>query len=371
VADACGVAFDVLVRGDSTLRGHYPHELDTVRDVLSKRGQQFDGVILCPFFLEGGRFTAFDVQWVADGEKLIPAGQTEYAGDRTFGYTRSNLRDWVAEKTRGQISRDDVASVALEVIRQQGPGGVCEVLMGVTKGQPVVVNAVSYGDLAVFVTGLLDAEDAGKRFMFRTAASFLKVRSGTAQRGLLRGEDFGELDGNGGLVVVGSYIQKSTAQLHAALALQDVIGVELQVSRILDLSHRGDEIQRVRGVVERALEKGHVVIVYTSRSQDLAGDLDAGAQIGSACVEVVSQLSVRLRYVLVKGGNTAISIVRDGLGTQQALALGQILPGVPVWQLGKESCWPDAPCVVFPGNVGQEDSLAEAIKILREASDGI
>ena len=54
--------FDVLVRGDSTLRGHYPHELDAVRNAVEARmGFRYDGVILCPFFSEGGRLTAGDI----------------------------------------------------------------------------------------------------------------------------------------------------------------------------------------------------------------------------------------------------------------------------------------------------------------------
>jgi len=371
VAERCGVDFDVVVRGDSTLRGHYPYELNAVRDVLGERGQHFDGVVLCPFFLEGGRLTAFDVQWVREGEKLIPAGQTEYARDRVFGYTQSNIRDWVVEKTRGKILRDDVVSVSLDVIRKQGPKGVCDILMDVCGGQPVVANAVRYRDLDVFVAGLLDAEDAGKRFLFRTAASFLKVRSGAVARGLLRGSDFGNMDGCGGLVIVGSYIQKSTEQLAEALAVVGVVGVEFVVARVLSAKDRAQEILRVRHEVEKALMLDQDVIVFTSRNQNLAGDLDAGKQIGSALVEVVSGLSVHPRYVVVKGGNTAISVVRDGLLAQSAWALGQILPGVPVWQLGEESRLPHVPCVVFPGNVGQDGSLAEAITILREARDAI
>lgn len=365
VADVLGVDFDVLVRGDSTLRGHYPHELNTVRDVLADRGQQFDGVILCPFFAEGGRLTAHDVHWVADGDVLTPAGQTEYARDRAFGYTQSNLRDWVVEKTGGMVLRDDVVSVSLDVIRQQGPQGVCDVLREMKGGQPVIVNAVSYRDVEVFVTGVLDAEDAGKRFLFRTAASFLKVRSGVEERGLLRGDDFGVCGGHGGLVIVGSYIQKSTAQLHAALALEGVVRVELQVAQVLAAEDCVREVKRVCDEVESALGLDKDVIVFTSRNQDLAGDLTVGKKIGSALVNIVSQLSVTPRYVVVKGGNTAISVVRDGFHADHAWALGQILPGVPVWQLGGESRLPNVPCVVFPGNVGQEESLTDVIKILR------
>ena len=43
----------------------------------------------------------------------------------------------------------------------------------------------------------------------------------------------------------------------------------------------------------------------------------------------------------------------------------QILPGVPVWRLDEKSRFPGLPYVVFPGNVGTDDSLARAIQILR------
>ena len=40
-----------------------------------------------------------------------------------------------------------------------------------------------------------------------------------------------------------------------------------------------------------------------------------------------------------------------------ATAMGQILPGIPVWQTGAESTFPGLPYVIFPGNVGKADSL--------------
>ncbi len=50
---------------------------------------------------------------------------------------------------------------------------------------------------------------------------------------------------------------------------------------------------------------------------------------------------------------------------QRAWVLGQILPGIPVWRLGAESRFPGLPYVVFPGNVGTDESLTQAIHILR------
>jgi uncharacterized protein YgbK (DUF1537 family) len=41
--------------------------------------------------------------------------------------------------------------------------------------------------------------------------------------------------------------------------------------------------------------------------------------------------------------------------------LGQVLPGVPVWQLGAEARFPGLNYVVFPGNVGGADALAAAV----------
>jgi uncharacterized protein YgbK (DUF1537 family) len=367
-ANTCGIDFDILIRGDSTLRGHFPHERNAIQDVLQSHHHTFDGTILCPFFLEGGRFTAFDVQWVAEGDTLIPAGQTAYAQDRTFGYTASNLCDWVAEKTSGQIKASDVLSLSLEVIRCEGPNGVQRILSQATKGRIIIVNAVTYRDLQVVVSGLLDAQDHGQRFFFRTAASFLKIRSGLPDRGLLRHQDFGMTKGCGGLTMVGSYTQKSTDQLQAARELTGVVSIELTVENILNPATSCEEIHRVGAAIHHALQAHQDIIVFTSRNRDRAGNLDVGKQIGQALSTLIRMLSERPQYVIAKGGNTALSIVRDGLNARQSWAMGQILPGVPVWRLGAESRFPDLPIVVFPGNVGQPNSLAKAIEHLRVAS---
>ena len=74
-------------------------------------------------------------------------------------------------------------------------------------------------------------------------------------------------------------------------------------------------------------------------------------------------LETRPRYLLAKGGITSSNVATRGLGIRRALVLGQILPGVPVWQSGPESRYPGLAYIVFPGNVGGADALA---KIVRE-----
>src|SRR2546427_591752 len=84
-------------------------------------GGGFDGVLLVPAFLEAGRLTAADIHWARVGPELVPVGETEFARDPAFGYTASDLRDFVTEKSGGAIGRGDVATISLADIRLGGP----------------------------------------------------------------------------------------------------------------------------------------------------------------------------------------------------------------------------------------------------------
>ncbi len=372
ITDELGCDFELLSRSDSTLRGHYPAETDALRAMLRPCfGRDYDGIVICPFFAEGGRLTIGDVHWVADADLLIPAGQTEYARDAVFGYTNSNLRQWVAEKTRGRVRADDVASLSLHVIREQGPAGVREVLTRATDGQVIVINAASYRDLEVFVLGLLDAEKAGKRYLFRTAASLAKVRGAVPDQDLLTREQMLGSHRGPGLTLVGSYVERTTRQLERACALPGLVAVELSVAGALDPAQRHATVADVAARVTEAMLDGRDALVYTSREQvterGRAGDLDVGRQVSSALLGVLPRVGAGPSYIIAKGGVTASDVATAGLGVERAWVLGQILPGVPVWRLGAESRYPDLPYVVFPGNVGDDDSLAEAMRLLRPA----
>jgi len=142
---------DIVLRGDSTLRGHFPLETDVAQSVFGPA----DALVLAPFFFQGGRFTIGDVHYVAEAEKLVPAGSTQFAQDATFGYKSSSLRDYVLEKAPGRFNQDQIHSVTIEVIRRGGPDTVCEKLMTAPKGGVVIVNAAAESDMHVFVAGLL------------------------------------------------------------------------------------------------------------------------------------------------------------------------------------------------------------------------
>lgn len=150
-AQEVGVGVDIVLRGDSTLRGHFPLEADIAQSVFGPA----DGIVLAPFFFQGGRFTINDVHYVAEGEKLVPAGQTQFARDASFGYRSSNLKDYVKEKAPGRFADEELVSVSIEDVRRGGPEGVCERLLGAGKGVVVIVNAAAESDMHVFVAGLL------------------------------------------------------------------------------------------------------------------------------------------------------------------------------------------------------------------------
>jgi uncharacterized protein YgbK (DUF1537 family) len=376
-ADEAGVDFDVVSRSDSTLRGHYPAETDALAEALGGSGRAPDGLVICPAFFEAGRFTLDDVHWVRQHGALIPAGQTEFASDHSFGYRSSDLKAWVEEKTGGRQRARDVLSVSLADLREGGPERVLALLDGASGERPVVVNAASYADLEVFVLGLLAAEEGGKRFLYRTGPSFVRTRGGITEPEILGPEHLyrkRQREGHG-LVLVGSYVPTTTRQLEAALALEGIRAVEMSVPRLLEPGGREAELQRVVEEVNGSLASSEVV-VYTSRELVTASDAGAGlsnfeigASISGALVEVMRRVDrgLPLSFVVAKGGITSSDIATKGLEVRRAEVAGPLLPPgiVPVWILPDENDFPGLPYVIFPGNVGGPDSLARAIEVLR------
>lgn len=361
-----GREFVVVSRSDSTLRGHFPDEVEALADSLRR---EFHAWLVIPFFLEGGRYTIRNVHYVAQGDWLVPAGQTEFARDEAFGYRASDLRAWVEEKTAGRVKAGSVATVSLEDLRRGGPSRVVGLLDGLERGAVCIVNAASRRDLEVFTAGLLEVEARGLRFLYRTAASFAAVRAGVGARALLSTEELDLPASGGALLVVGSYVPRTTEQLARLFEVPGVEPVEVDVHALLSEGRRDAEIVRAAGATDGALKEKRDVVVYTKRELlrggDADGSLSLGQRISSALVSVVRSLKVRPRYLLAKGGITSSDVATDALGVERAEVLGQILPGVPVWRLGKESRLPGVPYIVFPGNVGGPDALGKIVRQLR------
>ena len=357
---ATGVPVSVISRSDSTLRGHFPGEVDALLEAMDTPHLPR---IIVPCFFEGGRLTANDVHYVAEGDRLVPAAQTPYARDAAFGYRHSNLRDWVTEKTGGAVSGGQVASVTIDDIRRGGPDQVAERLMSLSSGSCCIVNALEYSDLAVFVSGLLAAEAQGRQFIFRSAASFVRVRAGIAAKDLLNGAELNVGNGNGGLFVVGSYVPKTSAQLATLLGQDKVVDIEVKVDDLLNDARQSVAITAAIAAATLALETGRDAVLSTSRNlvagNDAANSLEIGRRVSDSLVAVVRGIDCQPGYLVAKGGITSSDLATNGLGVRRAMIIGQVLPGVPVWRLGLESRWPGMAYIVFPGNVGDDDALAD------------
>jgi uncharacterized protein YgbK (DUF1537 family) len=361
------VPFVIASRSDSTLRGHFPAETDALAEALGG----VDGVLICPAFFEGGRVTAGDVHFVRDGDRYIPAAETEFARDVTFGYRARTLPAWVEEKTHHRITATDVASLTLDVIRGGGPERVAERLRDTRHGQPVVVNALDYPDLWTVVLGLLQAEAEGKRFIYRTGASFVRARAGIDARPFLTRDEL--LGPNApqparGLVVVGSHVRRTTEQLQRVLLAPETAGIEVAVPELIGGDDDRDrEIARVRRQADDAIRTGQTPVIYTSRQVQKPKGMDelvVARTVSDALVAIVRGIEARPDFVVGKGGITSSDVGTIGLGAERATVLGQVRPGVPVWRLGPESRFPTMPYVVFPGNVGDAETLAEIVREL-------
>jgi uncharacterized protein YgbK (DUF1537 family) len=363
-AHRTGRRFAVISRSDSTLRGHFPSEVDALADAI---GGRFDARMIIPFFEEGGRYTVDDIHYLARDEMMQPVGLSEFARDPDFEYQSSNLKDWISERTGGQVASSTVASISIEDLRTGGPGTVAEKLMAMRDGRYCVVNAACYRDLEVFAQGLLSAESRGRRFLYRTAASFVRVRTGTSPRQLLSARELDCTDG-GGLIIVGSYVPTTTTQLDELMNRIDVNSVEIDVGKVLDQAGRGKELERVRSITRKTLSRGEDTVIYTSRrtatGSDSKSHLKIGRRISEGIVSIVRGIRARPRCIIAKGGITSSVVATEGLGVERAMVRGQIMPGIPVWQLGDESLFPDMTYVVFPGNVGGPSALADVFEKL-------
>ena len=340
--------------------------MDAVAKTL---GQQDLPYLVCPFFLEGGRYTINDIHYVAEGSQLIPAARTAYARDASFGFTHSNLCRWIQEKTGNRIPADTVVSLSLDDIRNGGPDRVAQILMTVPDKGACIVNAASYRDMEVVVQGLLSALDNGRDFLYRTAASFVRVRAGIVPRKtLLSKKELVADRGTGGLFIVGSYVTKTTAQVAALLEKTSVVPIKINVQRVLEKECRDNEIQDAVQKVNTALKNGRDAMVYTSRDLVKGNDPDTSLKIGQAVsaslIKIIQGLTCQPRYLLAKGGITSSDVATRGLHVKRALISGQALPGVPVWTLGPESSLPGMSYIVFPGNVGADDALVTLQKKL-------
>jgi len=397
-AQAAGRLGQLLLvsRGDSTLRGHFPLEVDVLAEELGP----FDATLLAPAFLPGGRTTR-DGMHLLQGE---PVHTTPFARDRLFGYRTSHLPGWVAEKSGGRIpaaavqrlslAELDRAAEALQTAKrgELAAGGLqelCGRLAGFEGNPCVAVDAERPQQLAALgaavreLTAPAAAERWGRprRFLFQCAASLL---NGLVELGEQPLDPVGlaalrRRDGAGqplpGLVLVGSHVPLADAQLERLLAEQGCSGLELPVAKLARVLE-GPAPQELLASLERQwgdqlealLADGRTPVLYTSRGElpcrHAAERRRLGLALAALMARLAARLAPRLGYLISKGGITSHTLLADGLELALVELQGQLAPGLSLVLTPAAAAVPRLPVVTFPGNLGDGDSLVAAWRLL-------
>lgn len=349
--------FLVVSRSDSTLRGHYPVETDVIAEELGP----FDGHFLVPAFFEGGRITRDSIHYLIMQGVPVAVHETEFARDSVFGYSDSYLPKYVEEKTKGRIAAQKVERFLLDDIRS----GSLERLMKLKGNQCGVVDGETQADLNKFAEDVLTAASQGKRFLFRSAASILTALAALPPQPV-DPENMSEyvITGQPGAIIVGSHVKKTTQQLEVLLQQKGIVGIEVDVAKLLDKEYQSATLLTdILKDVREAHNAGNTPVVYTSRQEltfeDINSRLQFGAKVSALLMDVVRSLPSDIGFLISKGGITSNDVLSTGLALKTARLLGQILAGVSMVRTPENHPqFPNLPVVLFPGNVGDADAVS-------------
>ena len=325
-----GYRLIVVSRSDSCLRGHFPLETDVIRDCLVRHGVTVaPKTPFCPAFIEAGRVTIDGVHYMKDGDMLIPVSETEFAQDNVFAYHTSVLHDYIREK-------------------------------GANPDDYEIVSAQSYEELHAYANYLTSVIlPQASAIVIRSSSSLPKAIAGIPDIPLLD-HNILRLTSNSShhttpLFIVGSHVRKTTRQLECLLATEGTCGIELDVQRILDDTET--LMRETQQVIRQVVDEHLTPVVYTSRQEIRLEDANQrqhlGQRVSDFLVDIVRQLSYTPSYLVAKGGITSHDILTHGLNIKSARVLGQIVNSVPCIMTK------DFPYIIFPGNVGNEESLKE------------
>ena len=236
----------------------------------------------------------------------------------------------------------------------------------------IVVNATCYTDLKIFCISYLEAIAKGKNFIARTAAGWPKVVSGIEDIPLLDREHLCQTKSDkGGLVIIGSHVNKTTEQLNVLKESANGIRfIEFDQHLVLHETELKKEVQRVAKEANQLLNNGITTVVYTRReridlgTQNVDDELIITNRIADAVTQIVEKIETLPKFIITKGGITSSDIAVNALRVKKALILGQVYPGIPVWKLGEDSRYPGVAYIIFPGNVGTKTTLRDIVNKL-------
>lgn len=342
----------ILLRGDSTLRGHLLEEVEAVASVVTPH--RVPPLLLVPAFPSAGRVTIDGVHLIQRDGHRVPLDETEYATDGVFAYRNSRLLAWAEERSAGLFPADDGREIHLAELRADGSAAVASALTELeAAGRPGVLapDAVTAHDLELIASGYREAVAAGVPALIRCAPALAGVLAGTTAPGLVPPPKAPQ----GILVICGSYVSSTTAQL--GVLLDERPGALIEVDPVALASREPEsEIVRAASFASERLRRDGLAVVSTPRRRPPGTEtLDAGERIAAGLAAIAGSVAPRPSVVVAKGGITSFVTLRDGFGATEAEVVGPILPGVSRWRAG------DLEYLVVPGNVGDERLLADVV----------
>jgi uncharacterized protein YgbK (DUF1537 family) len=349
----------VVLRGDSTLRGHLAEELDGLRRVIDPEGTA--PVLLVPALPGAGRITLGGVHLIEREGTRTALHETEYAADGVFSYTSARLLEWADERTGGALPAGVGRELALERLRAGGPEAVAAAiaaLFGAGRPAALAPDAETEADLELIARGYARAAAGGARPLVRCAPAFVGVLSGTTATRLVEPPRGGPL-----LVVCGSYVPTTTRQLASLTAAFPDAVVEVDVVALVSDGAAG-EVGRAADVVGRRLVERGLAILATPRERPAGtATLEAGARIASGLAAVAAAVDPVPPIVVAKGGITSHVTLQQGIGADEADVMGPVLPGVSRWRAEGRRAAVDY--LVVPGNVGDDGLLVDLVRLVR------
>jgi uncharacterized protein YgbK (DUF1537 family) len=155
------------------------------------------------------------------------------------------------------------------------------------------------------------AESQGKHFLYRTGAAFVSTRLGIRSKAPISAIELSlpSPRQTGGLIVAGSYVPKTTAQLKVLTDRRGPTGqlaiIEIKVEELIASPETASKtIAQIVKETEEYLKAGKDTLVMTSRKLITGGDeissLKIGSAVAEALVSVLQRIEVRPRYIIAK-----------------------------------------------------------------------
>lgn len=180
-------------------------------------------------------------------------------------------------------------------------------------------------------------------------------------------------EGKPGVVLMGSHVKKSTQQLEHLLQESNIVGIEVDVSHLLEDStvQRQDLLTQILQQIQQVHHEGKTPVIYTSRQELTFSStevrLEFGVAVSDLLMDIVRGLPEDIGFLISKGGITSNDVLSKGLALKTARLLGQVIAGCSMVKTSDHHPqFPNLPVVLFPGNVGDADGLVTVYRRLSQ-----